>query len=167
MVLLFLNKPTLMSDFNNIIRIAEALLNEGVDFIIVGGIAVILYGMPRVSESLDILIKLNQDNIEKIKNSLLKIFNDEDIKEISLDEIENYSVIRYISQNNEILDIIGNLGEMFNFDTVEFNYIEFDGNKFKVATPSSLINMKSNTYREKDSLDLLFLKELIKNKNAN
>ena len=156
-----------MSDFNNIIRIAEALLNEGVDFIIVGGIAVILYGMPRVSESLDILIKLNQDNIEKIKNSLLKIFNDEDIKEISLDEIENYSVIRYISQNNEILDIIGNLGEMFNFDTVEFNYIEFDGNKFKVATPSSLINMKSNTYREKDSLDLLFLKELIKNKNAN
>lgn len=156
-----------MSEVKNILRIAEALLNEGVDFIIVGGIAVILYGMPRVSEDLDIIVKLNQENIEKIKNSLLKIFNDNDIKEISLEEIENYSVIRYVSPNNEILDIIGNLGEMFNFENIEYKLIEIDGNKFKVATPSTLIKMKSNTYREKDSLDLLFLKELMRHKNAN
>jgi len=156
-----------MSEINNIIKIAQSLLNEGVDFIIIGGIAVILHGMPRVSEDLDIIVKLNSDNIQRIRKSLTSLFNDEDIKEITLDEIENYSVLRYISPDNDILDVIGNLGEMYNFDNVEYNYIEINGHSFKVASPKALIQMKTNTYREKDKLDLLFLKQLTKNQDAN
>jgi len=156
-----------MSEINNIFKIAQSLLNEGVDFIIIGGIAVILHGMPRVSEDLDIIVKLNSDNIQRIRKSLLSLFNDKDIKEITLDEIENYSVLRYVSPENDILDIIGNLGEMFNYDNVEFNNIEINGYSFKVATPKALIQMKANTYREKDKLDLLFLKQLTINQDAN
>ncbi|NLO18334.1 MAG: hypothetical protein GX121_00395, partial [Ignavibacteria bacterium] len=80
-------------------------------------------------------------------------------------ELKNYAVIRYISPDNDIIDIVANLGEAFHYENIEFKEMEIEGIKVKVATPKALINMKSSTYREKDKLDLLFLKELIK-KNA-
>ncbi|HPO63327.1 MAG TPA: hypothetical protein PK762_09650 [Candidatus Kapabacteria bacterium] len=45
--------------------------------------------------------------------------------------------------------------------------MELEGIKVKVATPKALVEMKSNTYREKDKLDLLFLKELLKRNAGN
>ena len=154
-----------MSELSNILKIIEQLEKEQVDFIIIGGMAVILYGMPRTSEDLDILVKMKSENIQKIRNALSNIFSDSEIKEITFNELKNYAVIRYISPDNDIIDIVANLGEAFHYENIEFKEMEIEGIKVKVATPKALINMKSSTYREKDKLDLLFLKELIK-KNA-
>jgi len=156
-----------MSELNNILKIIEQLEKEQVDFIIIGGMAVILYGMPRTSEDLDILIKMKNDNIQKIRKALANIFSDDEIKEITIDELKNYAVIRYISPENDIVDIVANLGEAFYYENIEFREMELEGIKVKVATPKSLIEMKSNTYREKDKLDLLFLKELLKRNAGN
>ena len=155
-----------MTEINNLLSVVEALQKEGVDFIIIGGIAVIIYGMPRVSEDIDIIIKMNEQNIRLIRSALSKLFEDNDIKEITFDELRNYAVLRYISPNNDIIDIISNLGETFKYSNIEYNIIDINGHQFKVATPKALIQMKSTTYREKDELDLLFLKQLIAKQNA-
>ncbi|MDT3740854.1 MAG: nucleotidyl transferase AbiEii/AbiGii toxin family protein [Candidatus Kapabacteria bacterium] len=152
-----------MKRLEDFIKILEALRIEDVDFILIGGIAVIIHGFPRFSEDVDIVIKMNEDNIAKIRNALLKLYKDEDIKEITFDELSSYSVLRYISPNEDIIDIIGNLGESYNFNNIDFTEIEIEGKYYKVATPKVLIDMKSNTYREKDKTDLLFLKNLIAN----
>ena len=147
-----------MKSAENFIGILDALRSEDVDFIIIGGIAVILHGMPRFSEDVDIVIKMTEENISRIRKALNLLYSDKDIKEITFNELENYSVLRYISPNNDVIDIIGNLGEAYNFENIAYEHIEFEGRKFKVATVESLISMKSNTNREKDNLDLLFLR---------
>ncbi len=156
-----------MTEINNILRIIDALEKEGVDFIIIGGIAVILYGMPRTSEDLDIIIKMTEENVARIRAALSKIFDDNEIKEITYNDLKSYAVVRYISPENDIVDIISNLGEMYDYDKIDFEVLEIDKVRLKVAAPKSLYFMKSNTYREKDIQDLAFLKELILKQDAN
>jgi predicted nucleotidyltransferase len=151
-----------MSDLNHIFSVLEALVSEGVDFIVIGGIAVILHGMPRVSEDLDLVIKMNPENIKKIRKALNSIFIDDEIREITFSELKSYSIIRYISPDDDVIDLIANLGEAFDFNNIEYLTLEIEGVKVKIATPKALINMKTNTNREKDTLDLLYLRELIK-----
>jgi methylmalonyl-CoA mutase cobalamin-binding subunit len=151
-----------MTEMNNYLRIIENLEKEGVDFIIVGGIAVILYGMPRTSEDLDIIINMTNENIKKLRKALSKLFDDEDIKEITYNELKDYAVMRYISPNDDIIDLISNLGEAFNYSNLSYQKIEIENVNFKIATPQQLIKMKSNTYRDKDKMDIMFLKELLR-----
>ena len=151
-----------MSEISDFYRILEAFQKENVDFIIIGGIAVILHGMPRASEDLDIIIKMETGNISRIRAALRKLFNDDDIKEITFEELHDYSVLRYVSPNDDMIDIISNLGEAFNYENVKYKIMEIEGNRFKVASIKSLIDMKSGTLREKDNLDLLYLNELKK-----
>ena len=155
-----------MTEIKQILSIVDALQREGVDLIIIGGIAVILYGMPRTSEDIDIIIKMNEQNISLIRSALNKLYDDNEIKDITFEELSNYAVLRYISPNNDIIDLISNLGEAYDYNNIECNTVELEGIKFKVATPKALIQMKSITYKEKDKLDLLFLNELIKKINA-
>jgi hypothetical protein len=153
-----------MNTISNFLTILESFQQEGVDFIIIGGVAVILHGMPRYSEDVDIIIRMNDENISKIRTALSKLYKDESIKEITIDEIKSYSVLRYVSPFNDIIDIVGNLGEAFNFENIEFQEMEVDNKIFKIASIKTLIDMKSNTYREKDMLDLLFLKSKLSQK---
>ncbi len=153
-----------MNDLNNILKILDSLQSEGADFIVIGGIAVILHGLPRVSEDLDIIINHGEENLSFIRKGLYKLYNDTDINEITINALENYSVIRYISPENDIIDIILTLGEAYDYKKIEYEIMDIYGKKIKVASVKSLIEMKSKTLREKDQLDLLFLKELFKKK---
>ena len=151
-----------MSELKNIFKILDAFCKEEVDFIIIGGVAVILYGMPRVTEDIDVIVKMDEENIKRLRKALRQLFDDDEIKEITLDELNDYSVIRYISPDKEMIDIISTLGEAFDYNKVKFFEMDIDGYKIKLATLDSMIEMKSKTYRDKDNLDLLFLQELKK-----
>lgn len=151
-----------MTELNKILHIIKTLQKEQVDFVVVGGIAVILYGMPRTSEDLDIILEMSQKNINLLRSALRKLFNDDDIKEITYEELEEYAVIRYVSPDDDVIDIIAKMGESFDYNSINFQDIDIDGIIFKIATPETLIQMKSDTYREKDTLDILYLKEYLK-----
>lgn len=46
--------------FKKFLKVLEALENEGVDYILVGGFAVIIHGMPRLTQDIDILARLGE-----------------------------------------------------------------------------------------------------------
>ena len=46
-----------MNLFDKFLQVADRLENEGVDYILIGGFAVILYGMPRLTQDVDLFIK--------------------------------------------------------------------------------------------------------------
>lgn len=73
-----------MKSAENFIGILDALRSEDVDFIIISGIAVILHGMPRFSEDVDIVIKMTENNICRIRKVLNLLYDDKDIKESTL-----------------------------------------------------------------------------------
>lgn len=144
------------------LAVLRALSSEGVDYVLVGGYAVVLHGSRRFTEDIDILIRNDEDNVRKLRKALTSVFNDENISEITSTEIANYSVIRYIADETFFIDIIGNPGEAFIIDSVKSEQIEFDGVKVNIATLESLYKMKSNTYRAVDIEDIQFLANKLK-----
>ncbi|MBU2260865.1 MAG: nucleotidyl transferase AbiEii/AbiGii toxin family protein, partial [Proteobacteria bacterium] len=75
---------------------------EGVDYVLIGGFAVILYGMPRLTQDVDIFVRNDSDNIDRLQRALYDMFSDDSIREITVEELERYPVIRYGSPERKI-----------------------------------------------------------------
>lgn len=59
------------------------------------------------------------------------------------------------------------LGEMFSFNDLNYEIKEINNIKIKIATPETLYKLKKDTLRDKDKMDLVFLRNLIDKKNSN
>jgi hypothetical protein len=151
-----------MTAFEDTFRIIDSLNENEVNYIIVGGTATIIHGLPRMTENIDLVIKMNENNVDKLSKALKSIFDDENIDEITYDELKEFSVIRYISPSDDMIDIKGNWGVAFDYDKIQKERKEISGREVIVATSKALLAMKSNTYREKDKIDVIYLRELLK-----
>ena len=151
-----------MDLYHKFLNTLDALTREGVEYILIGDFAVILYGLPRTTQDIDIIIKPEKDNIERLKDALKKVYKDSSIDEITLDELKEYAVIRYGSQDGYFIDLIVKIGEGEDYNSLEFDTITVENKKIKIAKPESLIRLKSNTIRPEDKRDAMFLNELIK-----
>jgi hypothetical protein len=140
-------------------KIISFLNKHKVEYVIIGGYAIIIHGFLRATEDIDLVLKMTHENVSKFQKALLTIYNDNDINEINFSELSNYSVIRYGTPDNYYIDVISKIGELFNYDNISKEIKIIDGIEFITATAESLYEMKKNTYREKDKLDILFLKE--------
>ena len=147
-------------------RLFKAFEKEELDYVLVGGFAVILYGMQRLTRDIDIFIKMVPQNIKKLRKALHSVFNDPSIKEITLSELQKYPVIRYGSPNGLVVDILSRLGDVANYHDIAYKVIDIQGIKIKVGTPETLYRLKKDTVRPEDQLDAKFLKEIIKKTRA-
>ena len=137
----------------------NTLNKYNVDYIIIGGYAIILHGYLRATEDIDIILKMTELNVQNFQKALSEVYDDNDIKEINFSELSNYSVIRYGTPDNYYIDVISKIGESFNYDNITKIDKSIDGIDFPTASVESLYEMKKNTFREKDKLDIIFLKE--------
>jgi len=137
-----------------------------VEYVVIGGIAINLHGFSRNTEDIDLFVNPNEDNIKKLQASLFETFKDNDIYEITLEELKKYPVIRYISEESTTIDVITKLGDRFDFSDIEYDIKIIDGIKIKFANLKTLYMLKEKTYREIDQLDLKFIKSKLNN-NAN
>jgi len=53
-----------------------------VEYILIGDFAVVLYGLPRFTQDIDIFVKPEEDNIKKLKKVLKSVFHDKSIEEM-------------------------------------------------------------------------------------
>ncbi len=151
--------------YNRFLEVIEALEREKVDYILIGGFAVVLYGMPRFTQDIDLFVKSKEDNIAKLQKALYSVFEDESIYEITYTELQNYPVIRFGSAEGFYIDILSKIGTAFSFENLRYEELEIEGHKIKIATPETLFKLKENTYRAIDQNDLMFLKDLINKRN--
>lgn len=144
------------------LELIRELNNNDVDYVIVGGIALLLHGVVRATEDIDIFIKPAADNIIKIKKALKSVWDDAAIEEISeKDLLGDYPAIRYGPPDDSIsVDILTKLGEAVSYNDLKVKIITIEGIKVKVATVKTLINMKNNTVRLQDKADVEALRNL-------
>jgi predicted nucleotidyltransferase len=148
--------------FRKFLSLTDALEAEKVDYVLIGGFAMVLHGMPRVTQDIDLFLKNREENIIRLQTALDKVFNNKNVYEISYDELKQYSVIRYGSDDGFFVDIITAIGTAFTYEDLKFEEIEIDGHKIKIASTETLYNLKKNTYREIDKNDILFLINMMK-----
>jgi hypothetical protein len=136
-----------------------------VEYFLIGGLAINLHGFARNTQDIDLFINPNNENVSKIQDSLFEVFNDKEVYQITFGELEEFAVIRYISDKGIIIDIISRIGERFKFNDLEYEIKEIEGINIRCANLQTLYKLKEKTYREIDKLDLKFIKSKL-NKNA-
>lgn len=148
--------------------ICKAFNSEGVSYVLIGGWAVIIHGFPRLTNDIDFLVDSSEDNISKIKYALDRVFNDKSIDEIRLSDVTEYSVIRYVSPDGATIDLMAKIGEVADYKSVHKHIVLFEvlGNEIPVLDVEALIRLK-DTVRDKDKMDLVFLKEKLKREKRN
>lgn len=72
--------------FDRFVEIAQAFQREGVQYILIGGVAVNLHGIIRATEDVDFFIRPDEENIERMKAALRSLWDDPTIDEIQASE---------------------------------------------------------------------------------
>lgn len=144
-----------MDALDDVLRVLESLNKSGVDYVIVGGVAMNFHGLIRATEDLDLFVRPDPENIERLRSALRAVWADPDIEQITAQDLcGDYPVIRYgPPQGNLYLDILTRLGEATVFADLEAQEIEINGVTARVATPRTLYRMKKDTVRAIDHAD--------------
>lgn len=151
-------------------KLLEALFKKNVEFILIGGYAVNYYGYNRSTGDMDIWIKPDNDNKEKLLTALGNMgFDDEGIATIKNWDFTQPQKFQIGIQNQpdktEFMTHISGV----RYDEADQNKIiaEIEGLKLPVIHYNNLIKNKQSSGRLKDLADVEYLKKILHLKNRN
>jgi len=148
--------------FRKFLQIIEAINREGVEYVVVGGVAVNLQGIARSTEDIDIFVRMSQLNVERLRRALKAVYEDPAIDEITLEELQDCSVLRYGTPDDFYIDILVKPRDFAAYEDVQAEDVEVENVKVHVATVQSLHWMKAGTLRPKDRQDAILLEQIIR-----
>jgi len=125
--------------FETFLKVVDALEKFGVEYVLIGGYAVIIHGFPRFTEDMDLFVRLEQDNIARLRHALDDVFHDTSLQELTATEIDQYPVIRYGAPNGFLIDVIARIGEMYRFDDIEYEELQIEGSYLKDCNTGNAI----------------------------
>lgn len=149
-----------------ILKILESLIEEKIDFYIIGGMALVLHGIPRTTLDIDIVVPLDRITISKI----FKIFEKYELKSnqkgilLIPDEkvIEGQWITFEDEKGREIFDILIEKKQKFENVKSQIKKVKF-GKKFLPVAPLKIIkDMKRETKREIDIYDIELIEKFEK-----
>ncbi|MBA2541642.1 MAG: nucleotidyl transferase AbiEii/AbiGii toxin family protein, partial [Deltaproteobacteria bacterium] len=130
-------------------RVLAALETAGVEYVVIGGVAVNFHGLDRATGDLDIFIAPSAENVARLRAALHAIYDDPSIDEITAGDLcGDYPAVRYVPPGDAPpMDILTRLGETFRFGDLESERYDVEGQSVSVATPATLYRMKRDTVR--------------------
>lgn len=138
-----------------VLAIVEAFEAEGVEYAVFGAVALNLHGVGRATEDLDVFIRPELENVERLKRALRRVYDDPLVEEISAEELcGDYPAVRYVPPSGDFfLDILTRLGEVARFDDLDTEVVEVEGRRIRVVTARELYRLKKDTVRGQDRVD--------------
>jgi len=139
-------------DLTRLVELFRALEREGVEYVLVGGVAVNFHGLSRATQDVDLFVRPTRENTERLKAALRSVFADVCIDEISADDLMgDYPTIRYVPPNDPfVVDLLGRLGVAVRYEDLAFQEHLVEGVRVRLATPATLYRMKKDTIRPID-----------------
>ena len=136
----------------------QLLLEEQVDFIIVGAYALGAHGYPRATGDIDIWVKPNNTNSRKLYKVLARF--GAHLEQIEIDDFSMEGIIFQIGVIPRRIDIITKIdGVTYEEADEDRITVEVEGLMLPVISLDKLIKNKMATGREKDELDIKTLKK--------
>lgn len=148
-------------ELDRVLALTQALNDEHVEYIVIGGVAVNIHGIIRATEDVDLFIRPETNNIDRLRQALRRLWNDDEIDQIVMEDLAGeYAVVRYGPPDEDfVVDLMTRVGEVFTFDDLEWEVRTIRGVDVRVATPATLYRMKVDTVRPHDKHDALRLAE--------
>jgi hypothetical protein len=143
------SRPPVEADLS---ALCSELNRRGAKYVVVGGWAVILAGLPRVTTDIDLMVAVDAENEAKVFSALSTLPDN------AVRELQQYTVIRV---GDEILvDLMRSAGGIEYAEAVQDVVVrEVGGVPIPFASPRLLWRMKAVTHRAKDAADLVFLRQ--------
>jgi hypothetical protein len=132
-------------------------LNElDAQYVVIGGFAIILAGLARTTTDVDILMDTSAENEARVFEAL-EILPDKAVLELEPGDVSKYTVVRVADEI--VVDLMQSAcGIDYGEAAGEVVIREINGTSIPFASPRLLWRMKAPTHREKDGLDLAFLR---------
>jgi predicted nucleotidyltransferase len=160
-----------LQNLNNLLKL---LLDEDIEFLIVGGFAAVVHGSNHVTRDLDITMMMSEGNIEKLR-SVLKEHSpihrmNREAKLSFLEHPKKLSGINnlYLETDLGVLDVVsldpelGDFGELYE----RAERVDLFGKECRVLSLDDLIKVKSRLGRTKDKIVLEELLEIKRSKES-
>lgn len=149
----------------------RGLLAGGVDFVIIGGIAVIMQGAPRLTKDLDICYSTDVENLDRLGNVLIALKAqlrgvEDEVPFIPDGRTLRHTQILTLSTADGNLDLLvrPDGSPAFNSLKTRADEMDINGLKVRVASVTDLIAMKRASGRAQDLVDLETL-EIIRHRS--
>lgn len=147
---------------DDLISLCRELNKQNAKYVIIGGFAIIYHGFLRATEDVDLLIERSKENQQKVIEAL-KTLPDKSVEELEENDLDEYKVVRIADEI--VIDLmLEACGQTYENEDEMIEYSTIQGVKIPFAKPEFLLKLKQ-TYRDKDEIDRVFLKQLIKNQN--
>ncbi len=157
------------------IQLFQKLEQEKIRYLICGGLAVNIYGIPRMTADIDILLDFTEENLEKFETSikLLKyqsmiplsirtfVSKKEREKAISEKNLIAYSYFNSLS-NYMNLDVLIDAPFLFEDMWQEKEVRQVEGVAVNIVSINHLVAMKKYSNRKQDIDDVVLLSKLLK-----
>lgn len=139
-------------------KLGRELESRGALYLVVGGFAVILAGLPRTTSDVDLIIETSLENEAKVFEALATL-PDGCVRELEAGDVAKYTVVRVA---DEILVDLMATASGIGYEEASKSVVihEIDGVPIPFASPELLYRMKVRAGREKDRGDIYFLKQL-------
>jgi len=136
----------------------ESLNSSGVEYLVVGAVALAYHGFPRYTGDLDVLIRNSRDNAKRLEAALAE-FGMAGLGLEAADFVDSYRVVQLGVAPNRI-DLLTSLTGL-TFDEAWVNRIEtsMEGTRVNFIGRDALIRNKRLTGRTQDKADLEALGE--------
>jgi hypothetical protein len=120
-----------------------------------------LQGIARATEDVDLFIRPERENIQRLTRAFRSMWDDPDISQITLEDLAGeYPTIRYGPPGEDfVIDLLSHLGETFHYEDIEAELMRVEGAEVRIATPRMLYRMKKDTIRPIDKADATALRE--------
>jgi hypothetical protein len=149
-------------------KLLKVLLENDIDFVLIGGFAAVVHGSTLVTQDLDICSAMSVENIKKLR-SVLKNLNPIHRMNLKanlsfLDHPKSLEGLNNIYLNTDlgILDILSATQPAGDFETIKKNAIDIPlyGFSCKVISIDDLIKVKESMKRPKDLQAVIELKKV-------
>ena len=147
-------------------EVFEALSLEKIKYLIVGGLAVNLHGVPRLTYDIDIIISIDKENILRLNAVLKKLgyvprlpVNPDNLADVKIlkDWIENKNMTAFSfyhsKENNKVIDIVISYPLSFSDAYARAEKRTVNNIEIPIVSIDDLISMKEFAARPKDLSD--------------
>jgi hypothetical protein len=141
-------------------KLLAGLARSGVDFTVVGGLAVILNGYPRLTLDADILVANSPENIRKLLDHL-KNWGEGCARDLNAGDFALEAGAVRVTEDFDLDIFVQMGGKTLDHFRPSLRYFESDDVRIAYLSPADLIFLKQGSWREKDQLDVSAMKEIL------
>lgn len=155
------NPPSSRETLSRFEELLAGLVLAGVDFAVVGGVAVILNGYHRQTSDTDILVDPSPENVNRLLGFLAD-WGEGWARELRSDDfVPQEGAIRVIEEFE--LDLFTQMrGRRLSDFRPHLRYLQSEDCRIAYLNPSQLIELKSGSWRDKDRLDVAAMTEILR-----